>query len=69
MTITASINMVGVVRATEIIQSARAAAALECRHEPQCVLIEISRSIVTGLQDHAEKGLVGGQRRVVDIRV
>lgn len=40
MTITASINTVGVVRATEIIQSARAAAALECRHEPQWVLIE-----------------------------
>ncbi|WP_279600430.1 hypothetical protein [Methylobacterium sp. J-077] len=40
MTIIASINGVSLVRATEIVQSARADATLERRHEPYAVSID-----------------------------
>ena len=70
MTITASVNTVGVVRATEIFQSARADAALDHRRETHTVSIEIAH-VNEGEAQERESGrsLASSQKRVIDIRV
>jgi hypothetical protein len=70
MTITTSINAVGPVRATEMIQSARAEAALEHREGLHTVT-----AAVQGPDDESIQERKGGlnlppaQKRVVDITV
>ena len=72
MTISTSINTVGVVRATEMIQSARRDAALQHdpRPRPHTVSVEISRlsDTLASEQDAGRSG-PGSQRRIVDITV
>lgn len=70
MTITASINTVGVVRATEMLQTARTDAALDHRDGPHIVSVEIARANGSEGQDRAGgRLLLPSQKRVVDIRV
>ena len=70
MTITTSINTVGVMRATEMLQSARTDAALDHREGPHTVSVEIARSSETGAQQREGRHLSpSSQRRVVDIEV
>jgi hypothetical protein len=70
MTISTSINTVGVVRATEMIQSARRDAALQHDPRPHTVSVEISRlsDTLASEQDAGRSG-PGSQRRIVDITV
>ncbi|MDP4002160.1 hypothetical protein [Methylobacterium sp. NEAU K] len=70
MTITTSINTVGIVRATEMIQSARTAAAMEHQPGPRTASVEISRSVDAEAQgEEVDRPLPASQRRVVDVRV
>jgi hypothetical protein len=70
MTISTSINTVGLVRATEMIQSARRDAALARDPRPHTVSVEIPRlSDTLALERDAGRPQPGSQRRVVDITV
>lgn len=70
MTITASINTVGIVRATEMLQSTRTEAALDHRQGPHTVSVEIARSTETGAHAQGDgRPTPPSQKRVVDIRV
>lgn len=70
MTIATSINTVGVIRATEMIQSARRDAALAHDPRPHTVSVERARLSDTPVPDRdADRTGPGSQRRVVDITV
>jgi hypothetical protein len=70
MTITISINAVGSLRATEIIQSARADAAREHQTVPRLVSVDIGRSVDAEAQETgASRPLPASQNRAVDILV
>ena len=70
MTITISINSVGSLRATEIIHSARADAALGHQTAPRLVSVDVGRSVDAEAQEtDASRPLPASQNRVVDILV
>ena len=70
MTITTSISTVGIVRATEMLQSARTDAALAHQSGPHTVSVEIPRSEDAQAQDReGGRVLPASQRRAVDISV
>jgi hypothetical protein len=70
MTITVSINAVGMLRATDIIQSARADAAREHQLGPHLVSVDIGRSVDTETPEtDTSQPLPASQNRLVDILV
>lgn len=69
MTITTSINAVGPVRATEMIQSARADAAIEHTAGLHTVTMPVRGPDDTGASKKAGPDLPASQEHVVDISV
>ncbi|AYO83691.1 hypothetical protein [Methylobacterium brachiatum] len=70
MTITTSINNVGIVRATEMMQTARAEAAIEHRPGLHTVTVAVPEpdSGILQLQENS-RDLPASQKRAVDISV
>jgi hypothetical protein len=70
MTITTSINTVGIVRATEMIQTARAEAAIEHRAGLHTVTVAVPEPDSASLRAQGEgRDLPALQKRAVDISV
>ena len=70
MTITTSINAVGLMKATEMVQSARAEAAIEHRAGLHTVTMVVPEPDDAGSQVQEDaRGLPAPQKRVVDISV
>lgn len=70
MTITMSINAVGIVRATDMLQAARNDAARSAAEGPQIRSVEIDRSVdAMASEAKSERPLPASQKRVVDILV
>ncbi|SDA11298.1 hypothetical protein SAMN02799622_00571 [Methylobacterium sp. UNC378MF] len=70
MTITTSINTVGPLAATGMIQSAQADAALEHRKGLQTVTMEVPEPARAGIATQADgQARLAPQKRVVDISV
>lgn len=70
MSITMSINTVGIVRAAEMLQSARNEALQSADGQPQTTTVEIGRSVDAEARAlESDRPLPASQKRVVDIRV
>ena len=70
MTITTSINSVGLMRATEMVQSARAEAAIEHRAGLHTATMVVSGPSDAGFQAQKDTPILPApQKRVVDISV
>lgn len=70
MTITTSIDAVGLLKATDLIQSARAEAAIEHRAGLHTVTMVVPESNEAGSKAQKDaRGLPAPQRRVIDISV
>lgn len=70
MTITVSINTVGIIRATNILQSARNEAMRSADDTPQTKSVEIGRSLDAELREaESDRIQTPSQNRAVDIWV
>ncbi len=70
MSITMSINAVGIVRATDMLQSARNEALRSADGQPRTKTVEIGRSVdAEARASESDRPLPASQNRVVNIRV
>lgn len=70
MTITMSINTVGIVRAAEMLQAARNDTVRAPDDGPQITSVEIGRSVdAEAREEESERPMPASQKRVVDIQV